>query len=970
MSLDDRKKAQILCQCREGHQTEVKNNIMNMYSKRILTFAVFFILWAGASTGWDDPRLGQTDKSESRTFILENGLRVLLVQDPDLNTSAASMSVGVGSFADTDDALGIAHFLEHMLFLGTEKFPDEADYGRFLRQNGGYSNAYTASDHTNYHFEVYDHAFEGALDRFSQFFIAPLFDPDFTEREINAVHSEYQANIEDDRWRIQSLINALGNPEHPRSRFLIGSRETLQDVSRETLLEFYDRYYSANQMALSLVSSVSLDQMEQWVRYYFAGVENRNLERPTYPMPFVDPDKWFRFGQMRPIQERRNIVMVFNLPSIEDDWDAKTSNLISHIIGHEGEGSLLSVLKDLDLASGIGASIWAPSPDYSILYVSVELTPNGRAQHETVAEKVLGYLEMMRQNPFPHYIHEEMRTMLELEQLYADRGEGARRAVALANNAYFLPLEYAAEADFIMRRADEAFYYKLLEHARPRHMIKLLVARDVETDQVDPWFGTEYQAVDISGAAFERFNQVSVHNRFTLPAPNPFIPESVAFLAERPVKLIDRDDLTLFFGQDTTFQRPQLTMHFRFRPVWDVIDARQAALLDLYAAAFNEAMNETGYSARMAGASYSISTGFQGITLSISGYTGSVEQLSDALVKGLKDFELEPSQFEAVHDRLRRAWESEIFGQAFRFIRDYQNEMAFEHFFRSPMKAAELSSLGLEDVLAFRDTLFSQGRLEALIYGNSTADHAIAKAELLRSVLDYEALPPSAVYRQRLLEVEPGEQLIAQEVLPSNNSVFRQDIIAGLDTPERRMLLNIVGNLIEAPYFTEMRTRQQLGYVVWSGAFSREDELNLLFLIQSGDYDPLELKSRSDAMLADLPAMVASMPEEAFIEARDAVRSQLLEKPTSIAEKAAIFFNRAFVLNEDWDRQAEALEALEGVTREAVIAFLSEVLDPDQIRSRTVYLFARQHGELADQIEAISNIQEWKEARSFRELAR
>ena len=137
-------------------------------------------------------------------------MKVILLSDPGLNKSSASVAVGAGSLQDPAGRQGLAHFLEHMLFLGTEKYPDEAEYSKFLTGNGGYSNAYTQQDHTNYHFEIRHEAFEGALDRFSQFFIAPLFDPRFTEREMNAVNSEFQKNSENDAWR----LNQLRSEEH------------------------------------------------------------------------------------------------------------------------------------------------------------------------------------------------------------------------------------------------------------------------------------------------------------------------------------------------------------------------------------------------------------------------------------------------------------------------------------------------------------------------------------------------------------------------------------------------------------------------------------------------------------------------------------------------------------------------------------------------------------------------------------
>jgi len=204
------------------------------------------------------------DESEYRRFVLDNGLKVILLSDPKLNKSSAALAVGAGSYSDPANRQGLAHFLEHMLFLGTEKYPSEAAYGEYLKSNGGYNNAYTAGDHTNYHFEIRHEAFEGALDRTAQFFIAPLFTPKFTEREMNAVNSENQKNLENDLWRGYQLRNSLYRPGHPANHFSTGDRNTLGGTTREELLAFYQAHYSANVMTLALASKASLDQLEQW----------------------------------------------------------------------------------------------------------------------------------------------------------------------------------------------------------------------------------------------------------------------------------------------------------------------------------------------------------------------------------------------------------------------------------------------------------------------------------------------------------------------------------------------------------------------------------------------------------------------------------------------------------------------------------------------------------------------------------
>src|SRR5690606_3323148 len=157
---------------------------------------------------------GQQDPRNYRYVVLANKLRVLLISDPAAEKAAAALDVFVGHNQNPPERPGLAHFLEHMLFLGTKKYPQAGDYQAFVNQHGGRYNAYTAPEHTNYFFEIDSAQLQPALDRFAQFFIAPLFDAAYIERERNAVHSEYRARISDDNRRILDVYRELLNPAH------------------------------------------------------------------------------------------------------------------------------------------------------------------------------------------------------------------------------------------------------------------------------------------------------------------------------------------------------------------------------------------------------------------------------------------------------------------------------------------------------------------------------------------------------------------------------------------------------------------------------------------------------------------------------------------------------------------------------------------------------------------------------------
>ena len=86
---------------------------------------------------------------------LSNGLKVLLISDLNTDKSADALDVRVGSGDDPENRDGLAHFLEHMLFLGTERYPEAGEYQAFIQQHGGSDNAYTMPDHTNYYFDIH-----------------------------------------------------------------------------------------------------------------------------------------------------------------------------------------------------------------------------------------------------------------------------------------------------------------------------------------------------------------------------------------------------------------------------------------------------------------------------------------------------------------------------------------------------------------------------------------------------------------------------------------------------------------------------------------------------------------------------------------------------------------------------------------------------------------------------------------------
>lgn len=152
---------------------------------------------SGGSFGVDDRKhifKGASDVRDYCTIHLKNGLRCVLISDPSAEKAAAALSVAVGHLSDPQEAAGLAHAVEHMCFLGSDKYPDEGAYKAFLKSHGGGSNASTGPEATTYHFFVHPDSLPQALDMFAGFFVDPLFTESATGRELNAINSENEAS--------------------------------------------------------------------------------------------------------------------------------------------------------------------------------------------------------------------------------------------------------------------------------------------------------------------------------------------------------------------------------------------------------------------------------------------------------------------------------------------------------------------------------------------------------------------------------------------------------------------------------------------------------------------------------------------------------------------------------------------------------------------------------------------------------
>jgi coenzyme PQQ biosynthesis probable peptidase PqqF len=201
-----------------------------------------------------------------RSLTLPNGLNVVLVSAPRLKRCAAALRVAAGSHDVSARWPGLAHFLEHLFFLGTERFTADEKLMAFVQRHGGQVNASTRERTTDFFFELPRAVFPDGLERLCEMLAHPRMTIADQLREREVLHAEFIAWSRDDDSR--DLLKRLRplSALHPIRWFHAGNRFSLPVPHRafqDALQDFYRRFYQAGQMTLRLAGPQSLDELEQ-----------------------------------------------------------------------------------------------------------------------------------------------------------------------------------------------------------------------------------------------------------------------------------------------------------------------------------------------------------------------------------------------------------------------------------------------------------------------------------------------------------------------------------------------------------------------------------------------------------------------------------------------------------------------------------------------------------------------------------
>jgi insulysin len=846
------------------------------------------------------------------------------------------------------------------------QYPVENAYSQYLSSHSGYSNAYTAATETNYFFEVAassesdtaspkDSPLYGALDRFAQFFVAPLFLADTLDRELKAVDSENKKNLQSDNWRLSQLNKSLSNPKHPFHHFSTGNLETLRDGPRqrgveirEKFMEFHDKHYSANRMKLVVLGKEPLETLESWVTELFADVQNKDLPENRWDgaAPYSKNELLMQVFA-KPVMESRSLDIQFTYQDEEELYKTQPSRYLSHLIGHEGPGSILAYIKAKGWATGLSAGPAPVCPGTSFFNISIRLTPEGLKVYQEVVKTVFYYISLLKETPPQKWIVEECKELADVDFRFMEKSGASRFTSRLSSVMQKpLPREWLLSGPLLIRDFNSADISKALSYLTAENYRLTIVSQDFpgNWDKREKWYGTEYcqekLSTEFTNSVREALESSPAQrpSALHLPNKNEFIPtrfsvekKEVSEPAKTP-KLIRNDiGIRTWWKKDDQFWVPRGNIIVVLRTPLASVTPSNTVKTKFFCELVQDSLNEYAYDAEIAGLSYNLNGHTLGLDVEISGYNDKMAVLLEKVLLGMKNLEVKNDRFDIVKERLRRGYSNWDFQQPYRQVADFTRWLTSERSWINPEHAVELPHIQADDIRAFFPQLLQQLHVEVLAHGNLYKEDALRITDMIESTLKSRPLPQAQWQVRRNLIIPPGSDFTYQRTLedPANiNNCIEYYLYCG-DSADQALRAKILlfGQLTEEPGFDQLRTKEQLGYIVFTGARAGATTIGYRVLIQS-ERTTQYLEDRINAFLANFGKTLQDMSQKDFDGYKRSLINRRLEKLKNLDQESTRLWTH---ISSEYYRfmQVESdVEHIRALSKDDVIAFFNHYISP------------------------------------------
>ena len=444
----------------------------------------------------------------------------------------------------------------------------------------------------------------------------------------------------------------------------------------------------------------------------------------------------------------------------------------------------------------------------------------------------------------------------------------------------------------------------------------VLTAPEVSTDQVSRFYSVPFTRVGPEQIMLRRW-QSEDSAGLDLPAPNPFIADDVELLpiaadnASKPQLRLEQARKRIWYRQAEEFRVPKGALYVNFRSPLVGATAQQRAAASLYTRMVTDAASEYTYPALLAGLGVRFYRQAQGITLRINGYNDKQLLLLRDLLTGIDKRPFDAARFERIRREMVLSLQNTVARRPSSQLMDHLRRAINSGEYDEAALIAALENMSLEKLAAYRESFWASARSEALIYGNypaRTVDELAAALDIVLTGGDGEpALAPE------VLALKAGEAVQLEAAIQHDDTVVAWYLQGAGQSWRERAEVALTAQIVQSGFFQQLRTEQQLGYVVSSFAWPQYDVPALTLLVQSPSHSAAAVYTAMERFLDDT---LETVTEEQYARHREALVNDILRPHENLLERAESYWQSIAVRDWNFDDTRQMADAVSRIAFE------------------------------------------------------
>ncbi|MGK5594748.1 MAG: insulinase family protein [Parachlamydiaceae bacterium] len=868
---------------------------------------------------------------------LKNNLEACLISDANAKEASVSLVVGVGSWSDPDQSLGLAHYLEHMLFMGTKKYPDPLDYQRFLAEHGGKANAMTMENGTMYYFNIDHSGLEAAMDRFARAFYEPLLLPSAMQKEIQVIDQEFAIDCASPFRCQKYVVSQLYHPQHPASHFSGGNKVSLRDVSDADLRDWFNQHYSANRMKLVVYSALPLEKIAGLVAQYFSAIPDRGVHGLKVNTPILSTEQKKTITYVKSPLQGHSLSILWHLPAcFSRNLKAKSEEIVANLLNRKDDGSLYAWLKEEGLIESLSCCSKRIHEDLSILELDFSLTSKGLSDVESIILYCLEATKQLERLPITDHLLQEIQltSFLKLQQIFKNSPQSI-----LYHFSDLLAYEdiskFPDELLLIQSPSPEEIRQLLRHLSYENALISVLTSDPLPFDRVDRWLHHAFTVKPFSSGLIEKLNQIKPSHKLSLPVPNRFlstrhfhtnnhpITQEEFLSLPPPCEIINHGSMHAYFSPASIFSYPRSFIRVNIMsPRLNKSDPYTPLMQDLFITAWQDIHRPLLSEARKASLYCLLTPIDGGLQLTIAGPQDSIERFIDLLdlqapLKAINNLEL-------YKNALAKDYEHFLVNYPLEVAKKATHEM---------LKNRPATLFNTQDLLKkldkkrfqqFLSKLFVRTFSEGLILSPHSSE---GEARILMENLQKKVGGKPYSFTAANYSNQNNQPVYVKTNLEGTESAAL--LLIGLDkrTPQEKNIQELLCRILKTSFFAELRTEQQVAYVVMQEEFSHHNRYFLSFGVRSSSHDSLDLLHRYEFFIERFLKNLTheEIPPARFMALKQTLMTELTAIPKDILQWGEQLFSMIFEKNNvHWNKQR--IEALKNLSYEDFIQSTRNIL--------------------------------------------